>query len=56
MNELDVMLAMQDDAFQQILKNDQIINELEKEKNNADISIFDEDFKDFSLDIIDLDD
>lgn len=37
MNELDVMLAMQDDAFQEILKNDQIINELEKEKNNASL-------------------
>lgn len=37
MNELDVMLAMQDDAFQEILKNDQIINELQKEKNNASL-------------------
>lgn len=32
MIDLKVMLAMQDDNFQKILENDEIINELEKEK------------------------
>lgn len=34
MNQLDVMLAMQDDAFKVILQNDEVINELEKQKYN----------------------
>lgn len=37
MSELDVILAMQDDAFQKILQEDQIINELEKEKYNPNL-------------------
>lgn len=34
MNQLDVMLAMQDDAFKVILQKDEVINELEKQKYN----------------------
>lgn len=37
MSELDIMLSMQDDAFQEILKNDQIINELQKQKYNPNL-------------------
>ena len=37
MTELDIILAMQDDAFKQILENDEIINDLEKEKYNASL-------------------
>ena len=36
-SELDVMLAMQDDAFKVILENDELINDLEKEKYNASL-------------------
>lgn len=37
MSELDVMLAMQDDAFKIILQNDQVINELQKQKYNPNL-------------------
>ena len=37
MTELDVMLAMQDDDFKTILMNDEIINELEKQKYNPSL-------------------
>lgn len=35
MNDLEMLLAMQDDQFQKILQNDKILNDLEKEKNDA---------------------
>ena len=35
MQTLDIMLAMQDDAFAEIISNDPILQELEKEKFNA---------------------
>lgn len=39
-DELNIMLAMQDDEFQEILKNDKKINDLEKLKNDKKTEYF----------------
>ena len=37
---LEVLLAMQDDQFREILKNDEVLNRLEEEKNNKQAEYF----------------
>ena len=39
-NNLDILLAMQDDDFQKIINNDTILNELQKQKNSRQIEYF----------------